>query len=173
MGTVVQNLLSHSRFIGEGYPINELQHSLSLLPGASTGFIMVYLIYRFGWIIFIGIAALFSAFILRAIRLSGKQQSSIGALISRAVILTISIEFILYIVPNMGILLFAPLSLPLISYGGGALVANMLLIGLLLSVYRTGALIKDKTESPRLLPNRFIQYEQGRIIINLNNKAAK
>ena len=172
IGNVVQNLLSHSRFIGEGYPINELR-SLSLLPGASTDFIMVYLIYRFGWIIFMGIAVLFSAFVLRAIRLSGRQQSNLGALVSRAVILTISIEIILYIVANMGFLLFSPLSLPLISYGGGALVVNMALIGLLLSVYRTGDLVKDKPENPRSLPNSFIQYEKGRIIINLTNRAAK
>jgi len=42
------------------------------------------------------------------------------------------------------LLLLSPVSLPLISYGGRALVTNMFLIGLMLSVFRTGDLVRDK-----------------------------
>lgn len=173
IGTLIQNLLSHSKLIGEGFPINDMQPSLSDLPGTNTDFVLVYLIYRYGWITLIGILAVFSAFFIRSAKLSRKQPSALGALVSRAALLTICMELLLYVISNMGILLHSPISLPLISYGGGTLVVNMLMIGFLLSVFRTGGLVKDGAEHKTFIRTRFIQYEEGRIIINLKNKAAK
>jgi len=175
MGVTVQQILAHSQLIGGGMPMHysgvsvEASNLLAahVLPAINTDYLLTYLTYRFGWIVPLGIIALFAAFVIRAIVLCKKQKSVLGFLTSTAIVSTFSVQLIIYIASNLGFLLFAPLSLPLISYGKIALVANMLLIGLLLSVFRTGALARDKAETAAAKSNHFIQYDNGRIIIDL------
>lgn len=175
ISAVIQRLLSHSQFIGQGSPIRGYGEysALKLLPAANTDFLLTYLIYRFGWIVLIGIIAIFSVFIMRAIILCKKQKSVLGFLVSLAIISTFSAQFILYITSNLGFWHLDPLSLPLISYGGRALVTNMFLIGFLLSVFRTGDLVRDKAGVAVAKSSHFIQYNNGQIIIDLKINSIK
>jgi len=170
IGTVIQRFLSHSQFIGEGLPLSgfEKYTVLQILPDVNTDFLLTYLIYRFGWIVLIGTMAIFSAFIIRAIILCKKQKSVLGFLVSLAIISTFALQCIIYFAANLGFFLLSPLSLPLISYGGQALVINMCLIGFLLSVFRTGDLVRDQAGVAVVAKSsRFIQFVNGQIIINL------
>lgn len=173
LGTLIHKILSHSRLIGEGAPLGGYgQEPLGqLLPSANTDFLLTYLTYRFGWVIFIGILALILVFIIRALVVCLKQKSVLGFLVSLAVVLTFSLQVIFYFASNLGFMLFAPLSLPLFSYGGRGLLTNMVLIGFLLSVFRTGDLTQDKGLAAISKISRFIQYENGRIIINLKTES--
>jgi cell division protein FtsW (lipid II flippase) len=165
---MIRRLLTNSRFIGQGLPISGLEDYtvFQLLPEVNTNYLLIYLIYRFGWITFVGIITLLAAFIIRAVIICRKQKSVLGFLISLAIISTFAIQCIIYIASNLGFMLFAPLSLPLISYGGGGLVINMALIGILLSLSRTGYLVRDKMEVG-FKKTSFIQYDNGRVIIDL------
>ena len=169
ISAVIQRLLSHSQFIGQGLPIRGYGEysALSLLPAANSDFLLTCLIYRFGWIVLIGIIAIFAAFIMRAIILCKKQKGVLGFLVSLAIISTFSAQFIVYITSNLGFWRLDPLSLPLISYGGRALVTNMCLIGFLLSVFRTGNLVRDKAGVSVAKSSHLIQYDNGKIIIDL------
>lgn len=175
MGTTIQRILSHSQFIGSGMPIDGYGVSVGasnflgarILPEVNTDYLLTYLTYEFGWITLLIIVALFAAFITRAIMLCNKQKSVLGFLTSTAIISTFSVQLIVYIASNLGFLVLSPLSLPLISYGKMALVTNSFLIGLLLSVFRTGELVRDKAETVAGRHNPFIQYDNGRIIIDL------
>ncbi|MEN6327610.1 MAG: FtsW/RodA/SpoVE family cell cycle protein [Syntrophomonas sp.] len=175
MGTTIQRILSHSQFIGSGTQMNGYGVpvgasdilSARILPEVHTDYLLTYLTYEFGWITLLAIIALFAAFIIRAIMLCNKQKSVLGFLTSTAIISTFSMQLIVYIVSNLGILLFSPLSLPFISYGKMALITNSFLIGLLLSVFRTGELVRDKTETVAGRHEPFIQYDNGRVIIDL------
>ena len=170
LGTMIHRFLSHSQFIGQGLPINGSEYSSSqLLPAANTDFVLTYLIYRLGWIVFIGIILIFSVFLMRAIILCAKQKGVLGFLVSLAIISTFAVQCIVYIAFNLGLTLLPPVSLPLISYGGRALVTNMFLIGILFSVFRTGDLVRDKAEATMGSSSHFIQYVDGQIIINLKN----
>ncbi|KJR45420.1 Cell division protein FtsW [Desulfosporosinus sp. I2] len=175
IGSMIQRLLSHSQFIGQGLPISGYGEysAIKLLPAANTDFLLTYLIYRFGWIVLIGIIAIFSAFTMRVILLCKKQKSVLGFLVSLAIISTFAVQCIVYIASNLGFLLLFPLSLPIISYGGRALVTNMCLIGFLLSVFRTGDLVKDKAGVGVANSSHFIQYDNGQIIINLKDHFIK
>lgn len=174
IGTVIHRLLSHSRFIGEGLPLSDFgYYSVSrILPAINTDFLLTYMIYRFGWIVLIGVIAIFLTFIIRAIILCKKQKNVLGFLVSLAVILTFALQFIVYVAANLGFLLFSPLTLPLITYGGRALITNMCLIGFLLSVFRTGDLVRDKAGSGVAVKKSkpFIQYGNGQVIVNLKIK---
>lgn len=179
MGTTIQHILSHAQLIGSGMPMNYYGVSVEatnilaahILPEITTDYLLTYLIYRFGWIALLGVIALFAAFIIRAAMLCQKQKSVLGFLTSTAIVATFSVQFIVYVASNLGFMLLSPLSLPLISYGKLALVTNMFLIGLLLSVFRTGALVRDKTETAAVRFNHFIQYDNGRIIIDLKSNS--
>ncbi|MDO0823863.1 FtsW/RodA/SpoVE family cell cycle protein [Desulfosporosinus nitroreducens] len=169
IGTVIQRFLSHAQFIGQGLPLSGFEQytTLQLLPDVNTDFLLTYLIYRFGWIVLIGIIMILSAFIIRALILCKKQKSVLGFLVSLAIISGFALQCIIYIAANSGLFFFSPLSLPLISYGGQALVINMCLIGLLLSVFRTGDLVGDQAGLAATKSSRFIQFNHGQIIINL------
>ncbi|MEQ8175887.1 MAG: FtsW/RodA/SpoVE family cell cycle protein [Syntrophomonadaceae bacterium] len=175
MGTTIQRILSHSQFIGSGTQMNGYGVPVGasdvlttrILPEVHTDYLLTYLTYEFGWITLLAIIALFAAFIIRAVILCNKQKSVLGFLTSTAIISTFSVQLIVYIVSNLGILLFSPLSLPFISYGKMALVTNSFLIGLLLSVFRTGELVRDEAETVAGRHNPFIQYDNGKIIIDL------
>ncbi len=181
MGATVQRILAHSQFIGSGMPMNDYRVPVEasnilaarILPTINTDYLLTYLIYQFEWIALLAIVALFAVFIIRVAMLCKKQKSVVGFLTSTAIISTFSVQFIVYIASNLGFMLFFPLSLPLISYGKMALVTNMFLIGLLLSVFRTGTLVRDRDESVAVKLNHFIQYDNGRIIIDLKTNSVK
>lgn len=165
MGTLLQQHLLHSHFIGQGLPLGD--YSGALGSHANTDFMLTYLTYRCGWLIMLAVLTLFVIFMVRAFLLCRRQKSVLGFLVALAVILTLVVQCLTYILSNFGILLFAPLSMPLFSYGGRGLLTNMFLIGFLLSVFRTGNLAKDGAMAAGAKISRFIQYKNGRIIINL------
>lgn len=173
IGTLIHKILSHARLIGEGMPPGGYGQEPvgQLLPAANTDFLLTYLTYRFGWIVFIGISVLILIFIVRALVVCKKQKSVLGFLVSLAVILTFALQVIFYIACNLGFLLFRPVLLPLLSYGGRGLLTNMFLIGFLLSVFRTGNLAGDRAAAVTVRAGRFIQYENGKIIINFKTNS--
>lgn len=169
-GLLIQQFLGHSRLIGEGLPLSGYgPYSASqILPAANTDFILTYLTYKFGWILIIGIILVFAAFIVRSFIVCKRQKSVLGQLVSLAIILTFALQCFTFIIFNFGFLLFAPVSLPLISYGGRSLLTNMCLIGFLLSTFRTGSLVRDRNIDVAVTKSeRFIQYYDGKILINL------
>lgn len=170
--SVIRQFLGHSRLIGEGLPLSGYgpKPASQILPAANTDFILTYLTYKFGWLLIIGIILVFAAFIVRSFIVCKRQKSVLGQLVSLAIILTFALQCFTFISLNFGFLLFAPVSLPLISYGGRSLLTNMCLIGFLLSTFRTGSLVRDgNIDAAVIKPGRFIQYYDGKIIINLKN----
>lgn len=65
---------------------------------------------------------------------------------------------------------FYSLSLPLISPGGTAAVVNMTLIGIMLSVFKSGYLVRDNTSTSTLQKAKLFEMTDGKIIIYLNTK---
>ncbi len=150
INSAVRQLLFHSRFFGEGQPFvfagfNSSQ--LAAWPEIHTDYLFTFLIYRFGWATAILTAALFTAFLLRGILLCSRQKSYLGFLVSLAIILTFAVQCVSYIMSNLGFPFFVPLFLPFLSYGGKALIVNLFLTGLLLSVFLSGEFVRDQFES--------------------------
>ena len=61
------------------------------------------------------------------------------------------------------------ISLPLISYGNIATIINLSLIGLMLSVFRTGDAAKDK-HSEIIRKDSFITWDEGKLTIYFGKK---
>ena len=115
------------------------------LPYYDDTNILNYLVVRFGWIIFVFIAALVLIFAIQLIRTCSKQKSRFGLIISIAVTATLLAQAVIYITANLGFMLFTPLTLPLLSHGGLYLIFNAAMLGVLLSVYRTDGLPQSGT----------------------------
>ena len=139
LGMVIRETLAGAQLLGEGV-LGAYAASMQL---NHTDFLLTYLICRIGWISFIVIMAVFVVFFAAAAHKCLKQKNMLGRLASLAVILTLALQVLFYVCFNLGICLFGSISLPLISYGNTPLVVNMALIGVMLSTFRTGVLVRD------------------------------
>lgn len=162
MANLTRDIISNARFIGEGLGSS----TGATLGHIHTDFLLTYVIHQFGWLFFLIIVGLLAAFIARIFVLCTKQKSILGNLISTSIMITFTIQIIRYIVFNLGFQLISPLTLPFLSYSGTATVINMILMGILLSVFKWGDLIKDNLLESSSKKNT-IEYEDGKIIINL------
>ncbi len=75
-----------------------------------------------------------------------------------------------YVVYNLGFFFITPISLPLISYGNTAMIINLVLIGFMLSVFRTGDVVRDKKYPDILKNNNFISWSDGKLTFNFKFK---
>jgi cell division protein FtsW (lipid II flippase) len=138
------------------------------LPEIDTNFLLTYLIYDVGWIAFIIIMSVLLFFIIKGLMLCFRQKSALGTFVSVSVISTFTMQVFGYVIVNLGFPLFS-LSLPLISYGNIATIINLSLIGLMLSVFRTGDVVKDK-HAGIIQKDDFITWSDGKFIISFGKK---
>lgn len=110
-------------------------------------------------------------FIIRSLRFSLTQKGVLGGLVSFSVIINFTMQVLIYVANNLGFQLIAPLTLPLISYSGTGTIINMFLIGIMLSVYKSGILYKnDNKLDISSNKNKIFQLIDGKIIIDFNKK---
>lgn len=164
---LTRKFIAGAQFFGPG---NSAINNNYRLAEINTDFLLTYLIHRFGWIAFILVVTLLSAFIVRAFILSQKQKSVLGKLVSASVLITFALQVLFYIISNLGFQLFAPPTLPLISYSGSSLAVNMTLIGIMLSVFKSGDLVRDSMIQRKPGRGKFFEIVDGKIIIDLNFK---
>jgi cell division protein FtsW (lipid II flippase) len=169
IGIVIRDMLVHAKF----YKHLELGSSDIILPNINTDYMLTYVIHRLGWISFIFIIAVILAFIIRSSIICVKQKSVLGKLVSIAVLLTFIMQVVIYVASNLGFQLFSPLTLPLISYGGTGTIINMILIGVMLSVFKSGNLACDNLKTSMWRGSKLIKIANGKIIIDLNNIVSK
>lgn len=170
MSSIIKKILSASQFIGRGNIGNYQTDSINkfLDSFGYSDFTMTYLVYYLGWIVFIAIVGLLLTFIIRSIMLCRKQKSVLGYLVSLSIIIIFIEQCVLYLFTNLGIMTTTSFSLPLISAGGKFILINMFLMGLLLSVSKTGDYVRDNKEAIfSKIP--FIHYNDGKIVINIKN----
>lgn len=163
---IIRQLLSGARLAGQGSLPETVSQAVPQLPGISSDFLLAYSVHRFGWLAFVVVVLLMALFIIRAFMLCLKQKSFLALLVSTAITATLALQTVFYIVANLGLPIFSPLSLPLVSQGSSYLLVNMCLVGILLSVFRTGHFVKDRERVGKSPANSFIKLEDGRLIID-------
>ncbi len=139
IATKIRNMLSGAKFLGEG----TLEAGSHMLPEINTNYILTYLIHRLGWISFIITMVIVSTFVIHAFILCSKQKSVLGRLVSTAVLITFTMEVVFYVISNLGFPIITS-TLPFISYSGMSVIINMALIGIMLSVFKSGDIMKDE-----------------------------
>jgi len=150
---MTRELLSGANFFGQG----NLTEQFMLSPVGSyhptfghfiyTDLLLTAIIAILGWAVFAVIICAILFFIVKGFMLCFKQKSVLGFFVSFSIMMTFSIQAVGYVLYNLGIQFFAPISLPLISFGNTATMVNLVLIGFMLSVFRTGDVITDENST--------------------------
>jgi len=167
-----RRLLNNAVLLGEGtpdnwdrfWPMRDMQQMLY------SDYLLTTVIYRFGWLVFAAIICALIFFISKAAMRCFKQKSGLGFFVSIAIIMTFSMQVLTYVIFNLGFGITI-ISLPLISPGNAAIVVNMVLIGFMLSVFRTGDVVVDKKKVSSVRQNDFLSWDNGKLTINFKVKA--
>jgi rod shape determining protein RodA len=126
--------LGSGGIIGKGFLMGT-QSRLNFLPEKETDFIFTMIGEEFGFLGTIALLALFVTVIYYGIRIAMRSRSQFGRLLAMG----ITVNFFLYIMINglmvMGLIPVVGIPMPLISYGGTAMMTVMFGFGLLMSAH--------------------------------------
>jgi cell division protein FtsW (lipid II flippase) len=167
---IIKRIISRSQLFGEvvlGPQFNNSRVN-EILPGLATDFSLTYIIGRLGLVAGLAIVIIISFLIVRISTSIIKQKNTFGHLLSCSACLAIAGQFILYVLSNFGVfIVFSSVTLPFISFGGTGFVVNMILIGLVMSVYRRTNIVIDNMQI-NTSNWQLISFENGKIIIDLD-----
>ncbi|SHN85805.1 rod shape-determining protein RodA [Desulfitobacterium chlororespirans] len=120
-------------FWGKGYR-QGTQAQLDFLPEHHTDFIFSVIGEEFGFIGTITLLFCFLIFLLRAINIGMKAKDVYGTLVAAGIVSMFTFHILVNVGMTSGIMPVTGIPLPLISYGGSAMWANLMAIGVLLSI---------------------------------------
>ena len=121
-----------------GIGLGHSRQKLFYLPAAHTDFIFSIIGEELGLFGTIGIIILFMIFIQQGIKIIKNVPDKFGHFLALGLVLMISLKAIINIGVSCGLLPTKGLPLPFISYGGSSLVFDMVSVGILINLARTG-----------------------------------
>ncbi len=127
----LNNIRSSSKLFGQGGQIAQ-----NMLPSGNTDFILVYIIYSFGWIVAIMLITLIIGFIVRIGFIGVRTKDKYGKLIVVGFCSIMSVQFLLNILINLNLAPYFSVPMPFISYGGSNLIINIITVALIISIYK-------------------------------------
>jgi cell division protein FtsW len=133
---VIQSLIAFGsgQFVGRG--LGEGRQKLFYLPEAHTDFVFSVIGEEVGFIGALAVLALFGVIVVRGLRLAGKIEEPFEQYLAFGLTMLIGLQALIHMGVVMGIMPAKGLVLPFISYGGSALVTNLMEAGILLSLSR-------------------------------------
>ncbi len=110
------------------------QSQLKFLPESQTDFIFAVVSEELGFLGVSLVLIFFSVFVYRCLASLKKINNDFGIFFMLGAMSLIFIEMFINIAMNMGMLPVIGISLPFLSYGGSAMIANMMLLGVVQSI---------------------------------------
>jgi rod shape determining protein RodA len=107
----------------------------SYVPAQSTDFIFTVAGQELGFVGAVVIVALLGVVVIRALRIATRADDSFGMLVASGIAIWFLFQAFVNVGMTVGIMPITGLPLPFISYGGSAIFADMIAVGLLLSVH--------------------------------------
>ncbi|MDD5155559.1 MAG: putative lipid II flippase FtsW [Candidatus Omnitrophica bacterium] len=121
-----------------GVGIGHSKQKLFYLPAAHTDFIFSIIGEELGLIGTVGIILLFLIFIRQALKIIRNAPDQFGYFLSMGLVLMICFKAAINIGVSCGVLPTKGLPLPFISYGGSSFIFDMISVGILMNIGRTG-----------------------------------
>ena len=133
---VVQSLIAFGsgQFWGRG--LGEGRQKLFYLPEAHTDFVFSVIGEEVGLLGALAVLALFGVIVARGLRLTGKIEEPFEQYLAFGLTVLLGLQALIHMGVVMGIMPAKGLVLPFISYGGSALVINLMEAGILLGLSR-------------------------------------
>jgi rod shape determining protein RodA len=144
---------------GHGW-LHGLQGSLGFVPERATDFIFAVYAEQFGLIGCVVLIALFTALLLRLTSAASVAPDRFGYLLCSGVAVMICFQVVENVGMNVGLTPIAGIPLPLISYGGSALVANLAALGVVQSVMLRRRLLVYRQDDAL---DRYLLSESGTV----------
>ena len=120
-----------------GVGLGKSVQKLFYLPAAHTDFILSIIGEELGLLGTLTVVVLFIYFVLQGARIAKRTNDPFGYFLSTGIIALIGLQATVNVGVSIGALPTKGLPLPFISYGGSALIFNMIAVGLLLNISRT------------------------------------
>jgi rod shape determining protein RodA len=108
----------------------------NFVPEQHTDFIFAVAGEELGFIGAAGIIALLAVLLLRALRIAARADDQFGMLVACGIVIWFSVQSFINIGMAVGIMPVTGLPLPFVSYGGSAMFADMVAMGMLQAVHR-------------------------------------
>ncbi|MGD9512302.1 MAG: rod shape-determining protein RodA, partial [Geminicoccaceae bacterium] len=125
--------LGSGGFWGRGF-LNGSQAQLSFLPEKHTDFAFTMLAEELGFVGAISVLALFLALLILGMVAAIRAPSQFGRLLAAGVVVNLLVYIVINVSMVTGLIPVVGVPLPLISYGGTALLTVLVSLGLLLSI---------------------------------------
>ena len=119
---------------GKGF-IRGTQSHLNFLPEKQTDFIFTMLAEEFGLVGGVALMALYALIMIYGFAIAVRARSQFARLVGMGVTTTFSLYVFINIAMVMGVIPVVGVPLPLVSYGGTAMLTVMIGFGLLMNVY--------------------------------------
>ena len=119
-----------------GVGLGKSAQKLFYLPAAHTDFILSIIGEELGLLGTLLVVFLFAAFIWQAARIVKRTSDPFGHYLAFGIIIMLSLQAVVNIGVSIGALPTKGLPLPFISYGGSALIFNLIAVALLLNISR-------------------------------------
>jgi cell division protein FtsW len=121
-----------------GRGLGQSRQKLFYLPAAHTDFIFSIIGEELGLLGTLGVIILFIIFIQQGLKVIKHASSQFGYFLGLGLVSMISLKAIINMGVSCGILPTKGLPLPFISYGGSSLIFDMVSVGILMNIARTG-----------------------------------
>lgn len=131
-----KKLISSAGLLGNRMKINSTELPILNLPAMHTNYIFFSIIYIFGWLAGIFIIILSITFFIRLIKTTKEIKDDYGKLLVATFSSLFIIQFIYNILMIFGLAPLTDISMPFISYGTTLNMINMIMIGIISSIYR-------------------------------------
>lgn len=147
----VKTSLGLSRLLGSAIQEPVSPDTLGV-PDWPQDLLLSEMIYKLGWLPFLALAAAIAALLVWLFRRCLRQRNQAGRLIALAVVMTLSIQAVFSLITNMGYIVVSA-CMPLLG-GNLHTVIDMALIGLALSVFRGGAIVREDSRGRAYIPRK-------------------
>jgi cell division protein FtsW len=147
-----------------GLGLGESKQKLSFLPASHTDFIFGLLGEELGLIGASVVIALFILLFIRGISIANKSKDSFVYYLAYGLTLMISLQALTNFAVVTGLVPTKGLPLPFLSYGGSALLVNMVAVGILMKISKgdeDGAKNENNKFKTRILAKRRIYSRKG------------
>ena len=121
-----------------GVGLGHSRQKLFYLPAAHTDFIFSIIGEELGLIGTLGVIILFIIFIQQGLKIVKHTTDKFGYFLALGLVLMISFKAVINIGVSCGLLPTKGLPLPFISYGGSSFIFDMISVGILINIARTG-----------------------------------
>jgi len=136
------------------------------MPGLTSNYVLINVIATLGWVVGLALVLAIAVFIGRMFVTTRKIKNAYGFYLSLGACTILSAQFVFSVLINFNLFPMTDISLPFVSYGGVGYIANMALVGMLLSVWRRNKLISSSHDKNPRSKNKFISFEDGKLIIS-------